>query len=116
MTECSLNCLPEAETITDLVRSNCAIGFDLRFCRSVAVTTEDRDTITCDPGDAEFATLYALTDPGEAIAIHDVTLSSAGAPSPTASLGGISSPRRYRSNSSSRQLWGAIAESGVWMV
>ena len=75
----ALNCLPEGETLTDLVRRNCAIGFDLRFCRSVAVSPDDRDTITCDPGDAEFATLYALTDLGEAIAIHDVTLSSAGA-------------------------------------
>ena len=79
MTECSPTCLPEGEALTDLVRRNCAIGFDLRFCRSVAVSPEDRDTITCDPGKAEFATLYALTDLGEAIAIHDVTLSSAGA-------------------------------------
>ena len=79
MTELSPNCLPEGETLTDLVRRNCAIGFDLRFCRSVAVTPEDRDTITCDASDAELATLYALTDLGEAIAIHDVTLSSAGA-------------------------------------
>ena len=79
MTEFSPNCLPEGETLTDLVRRNCAIGFDLRFCRSVAVSPEDRDTITCDATDSEFATLYALTDLGEAIAIHDVTLSSAGA-------------------------------------
>jgi hypothetical protein len=79
MTNLSLNCLPEGESLGDLVRRNCAIGFDLRFCRSVAVTPEDRDTITCDPPEAEFATLYALTDLGEAIAIHDVDLSSAGA-------------------------------------
>jgi hypothetical protein len=75
----ALNCLPEGEVLIDQIRRNCAIGFDLRFCRSVAVSPEDRDTITCDPGEAEFATLYALTDLGEAIAIHDVTLSSAGA-------------------------------------
>jgi hypothetical protein len=75
----TLNCLPEGETLGDLVRRNCAIGFDLRFCRSVAISPEDRDTITCDATDAEFATLYALTDLGEAIAIHDVPLSSAGA-------------------------------------
>jgi hypothetical protein len=74
-----LNCLSEGETLGDLVRRNCAIGFDLRFCRSVAVTHEDRDTITCDPPEAEFATLCALTDLSEAIAIHDVPLSSAGA-------------------------------------
>ena len=73
------NCLPEGEPLDDLIRRNCAIGFDLRFCGSVAVTSEDRDTVTCDPGEAEFATLYALTDLGEAIAIHDVPLSGAGA-------------------------------------
>jgi hypothetical protein len=75
----TLNCLPEGETLDDVVRRNCAIGFDLRFCRSVAVSQDDRETITCDPPEAEFATLYALTDLGEAIAIHDVELSSAGA-------------------------------------
>jgi hypothetical protein len=74
----TLNCLPEGETLDDVVRRNCAIGFDLRFCRSVAVSQDDRDTITCDPPEAEFATLYALTDLGEAIAIHDVELSNAG--------------------------------------
>ena len=75
----SCNCLPEGETLDDIVRRNCAIGFDLRFCRSVAVSPDDRDTVTCDPPEAEFATLYALTDLGEAIAIHDVHLTSAGA-------------------------------------
>jgi hypothetical protein len=75
----SLNCLSEGETLADLIRRECAIGFDLRFCCSVAVTHENRDTITCDPPEAEFATLYALTDLGEAIAVHDVQLSSAGA-------------------------------------
>ncbi|MBZ0130589.1 MAG: hypothetical protein K8F59_15935 [Rhodobacteraceae bacterium] len=72
------NCLPEGDTLADLIRRNCAIGFDLRFCRSVAVSADDRDTITCDPPEAEFATLYALTDLGEAIAIHDVELSCVG--------------------------------------
>jgi hypothetical protein len=75
----TLNCLPEGETLDDVVRRNCAIGFDLRFCRSVAVSQDDRDTITCDPTEAECATLFALTDLGEAISIHDVELSSAGA-------------------------------------
>jgi hypothetical protein len=79
MTDLSLNCLPEGETLDDLVRRNCAIGFDLRFCRCVAISEDDRDTITCDPPEAEFATLYALTDLGEAIAVHDVHLTSAGA-------------------------------------
>jgi len=79
MTNPSLNCLPEGETLADLARRECAIGFDLRFCRSVPVSGDDRNTETCDPTEAEFATLYALTDLGEAIAIHDVDLSSAGA-------------------------------------
>ena len=79
MTEPSLNCLSEGETLDDLARRECAIGFDLRFCRSVAVSSDDRETETCDPSEAEFATLYALTDLGEAIAIHDVYLTSAGA-------------------------------------
>ena len=73
------NCLTEGETLDDLIRRECAIGFDLRFCRSVAVSEHDRDTITCDPPEAEFATLYALTDLGEAISIHDAELTSAGA-------------------------------------
>jgi hypothetical protein len=75
----SFNCLPEGETLADLIRRECAIGFDLRFCRSVAASEHDRDTVTCDPPEAEFATLYALTDLGEAIAIHDANLTSAGA-------------------------------------
>ena len=79
MPDLSLNCLSEGETLDGIVRRNCAIGFDLRFCRSVAISPDDRDTITCDPAEAEFATLYALTDLGEAIAIHDANLTSAGA-------------------------------------
>lgn len=75
----SLNCLSEGETLADCARRECAVGFDLRFCRSVAISPDDRDTETCDPIDAEFATLYALTDLGEAIAIHDVNLTSTGA-------------------------------------
>ena len=75
----SHNCLPEGETLADLVRRECAIGFDLRFCRSVAASPDDRETITCDPAEAKFATLHALTDLGEAIAIHDADMTSAGA-------------------------------------
>ncbi len=73
------NCLSEGETLADVARRECAIGFDLRYCRSVAISPDDRDTETCDPTEAEFATLYALTDLGGAIAIHDATLTSAGA-------------------------------------
>lgn len=79
MTLPSLNCLSGGETLTGVVRRECAIGFDLRFCRSVAVSPDDFATETCDPTDADFATLYALTDLGEAIAIHDVDLTSNGA-------------------------------------
>jgi hypothetical protein len=75
----SLNCLSEGETLDDLIRRECAIGFDLRFCRSVAVSPDDRETVICDLTEAEFATLYALTDLGEAIAIHDADLTNAGA-------------------------------------
>ncbi|TXH11071.1 MAG: hypothetical protein E6R02_06530 [Gammaproteobacteria bacterium] len=73
------NCLSEGETLTEVIRRECAIGFDLRFCRSEAVGPDDRETITCDPTEAEFATIYALTDLGEAIAIHDAALTSDGA-------------------------------------
>jgi hypothetical protein len=73
------NCLSEGETLMDVIRRECAIGFDLRFCRSVALSPDDRDAETCDPTEAEFATLYALTDLGEAIAIYDASLTSAGA-------------------------------------
>ena len=73
------NCLSEGETLTEVIRRECVIGFELRFCRSVAVSEHDRDTETCDSTEAEFATLCALTDLGEAIAIHDADLTSAGA-------------------------------------
>ncbi|WP_210880355.1 hypothetical protein [Roseovarius autotrophicus] len=73
------NCLPEGEALADVARRECAIGFDLRFCRSVATSPDDRDAETGDPTEAEFATLYALTDLGEAIAIHDASLTSTGA-------------------------------------
>ena len=73
------NCLSEGATLTEVIRRECAIGFDLRFCRSVAISPDARDTETCDPTEAEFATIYALTDLGEAIAVHDVDLSTTGA-------------------------------------
>ncbi|MCC5993759.1 MAG: hypothetical protein JJU40_16300 [Rhodobacteraceae bacterium] len=79
MPDLSLNCLSEGETLDDVIRRNCAIGFDLRFCRSIAVSEHDRDTETCDPTEADFARIYALTDLGEAIAIHDAYITSAGA-------------------------------------
>lgn len=74
----SFNCLSEGESLDDLIRRECAVGLDLRFCRNCG-DPDDRDTITCDPSEAEFATLYAMTDLGEAIAVHDADLTSAGA-------------------------------------
>ena len=79
MTDPSLNCLSAGESLPDLVRRNCAMGFDLRFCRSLTASPDESETITCAPDEAEFATLYAISDLGEAIAVHDVDLSSAGA-------------------------------------
>ena len=40
-----LNCLPEGETLVDLARRECAIGFELRFCRSVAVSPGETATL-----------------------------------------------------------------------
>jgi hypothetical protein len=73
------NCLPEGETLADLVRRDHINGFDLRFCRSDATDPDDRSTITCEPDEAEFACVYGINDLGEAIAIHDAQLTSAGA-------------------------------------
>jgi hypothetical protein len=74
-----LNCLPEGETLKDFIRTVSAIGFELRFCRSVESSYHGSVIETCDPTEAEFATLYVRTSYGEALAIHDVDLSRAGA-------------------------------------
>ena len=79
MTTMSFNGLPEGTSLNDLIRRERVTGVDLRFCRDVASTGATRDTITCAPSEAEFATLYAVTDRGTAIAIHDVDLTSGGA-------------------------------------
>ena len=47
--------------------------------RSGAVRPDDRETITWDPTEAEFATIYGLTDLGEAIAMHEAALTTDGA-------------------------------------
>ena len=44
MTDLSPNCLSEGETLADVARRECAIGFDLRFCRSVAVSFSEYST------------------------------------------------------------------------
>lgn len=55
------NCNSDGDTIADIVRRECSIGFELRFCRSVAVPDIDSDTETCYPSDASFAFLFAMT-------------------------------------------------------
>ena len=79
MTAMSFNGLPEGTRLDDLIRREDIAGIDLRFCRDDPSTGETRDTVTCAPPEAEFATLYAVTDRGTAIAIHDVDLTSGGA-------------------------------------
>ena len=79
MTTMSFNGLPEGTSLDDLIRREHIAGLDLRFCRDDPSTGETRDTVTCAPPEAEFATLYAVTDRGTAIAIHDVDLTSGGA-------------------------------------
>lgn len=79
MTTMPFNGLPEGTSLDQLIRRKRVNGIDLRFCRDVASTGATRDTITCAPPEAEFATLYAVTDLGTAIAIHDVDLTSGGA-------------------------------------
>ena len=51
----------------------------MRYCLNNITPLAGWQVVTCDPPEAEFATLFALTDLGEAIAIHDMELSSAGA-------------------------------------
>lgn len=62
------NMLSDGETLERVIHRECVQGFDVRFNRSVA-EGDDRDTEECAPHEAEFATVYAMTDiPGEAIA------------------------------------------------
>lgn len=76
----SFNCLPEHEALADFVRRECIESIDMRFRRNDGRSdTEATYIITCAPGEAEFATVYGITDIGEARAIHDVDLDVAGA-------------------------------------
>ncbi|SIR08943.1 hypothetical protein SAMN05421641_12429 [Paracoccus thiocyanatus] len=76
----SFNCLPEQEVLADFVRRECIERIDIRFCRDDAAEgASETSIITCAPAEAEFATIYGITDLGEARAIHDVDLSAAGA-------------------------------------
>ena len=76
----SFNCLPDGGSLHELVRRECIETIDIRFCRSDAAEYADETCIiTCVPGEAEFATIYGVTDLGEAIAIHDADLNASGA-------------------------------------
>lgn len=72
------NCLPEGETLADMIRRDNPLGFDLRFCKQ---SPDGDGSTSCPPQEAEFAAIYAYTDLGEAIAVHDVDLTNAGADS-----------------------------------
>ena len=79
----TFNCLPAGETLEDLCRRDHICGFDLAF---VADATPFRDSDTfgsdmqvCNPSEATRATIYAMNDLGESIAVHDVELTEAGA-------------------------------------
>ena len=73
------NCLAHAETLLEICCRENINGFDLRFNRSRGEPDDDRNTEECFPDQAEFATIYALSDLGEKIAIHDAKLTDAGA-------------------------------------
>lgn len=68
--------------LADVVHRECAIGFNLRFLRSVAASPDDRDAEICNSTKAQSATTYAITDLGEAVVIQDVALISAVADEP----------------------------------
>lgn len=63
----SFNCLPEHETLGEFARRECVESIDIRFCRNDAEAGADEAFIaTCAPAEAEFATIYGITDLGEA--------------------------------------------------
>lgn len=76
----SFNCLPEHEALGAFTRRECIESIDIRFCRNDAgIDAGETCIVTCRPLEAEFATIYGITDLGEACAIHDVDLNAAGA-------------------------------------
>lgn len=76
----SFNCLPGTEPLGEFVRRECIERIDIRFCRDdAAAGAAETCIISCAPAEAEFATVYGITDLGEARAIHDVDLNAAGA-------------------------------------
>lgn len=76
----SFNCLPEHEVLGELARRECIESIDIRFCcNDAGIDAGETCIVTCTPPEAEFATIYGITDLGEACAIHDVDLSASGA-------------------------------------
>ncbi|MBW7860851.1 MAG: hypothetical protein H3C33_16630 [Rhodocyclaceae bacterium] len=74
------NCLPEGETLAELVAREGIESIDILLCRNEAPegAAETRFEV-CAPHLAEIACIYAVTATGEATPVHDVDLTSAGA-------------------------------------
>lgn len=64
------NLLAAGDTISDLVRRENGYGIDIRWNRSTGAA-DDRETLDCAPDEGERATIYLMTDLGEAIPLHD---------------------------------------------
>lgn len=76
----SFNCLPEHEALGKFVRRERIERIDIRFCRNESAEGADETCmVSCAPAEAEFATVYGITDLGEARAVHDVDLNATGA-------------------------------------
>ncbi len=73
------NCLSPGETVASVARRDGLIGFDVRFARNTSADPDETEITTCDPHEAELATVYGITREGLSQAIHDVDLDGAGA-------------------------------------
>lgn len=72
------NMLASGETIQSVVAREHGIGIDIRWNRDTGAS-DDHETEDCFPTDAERATIYLMTDLGEAIALHDAEPGISGA-------------------------------------
>jgi|GEM_PF-2855473 len=79
----NFNCLPEGETLQDLIRREHIESFNVMFLKDMNEFRNDDEFGTdfepCTPSEATIATLYGVNDLNEGIAIHDVPLTAAGA-------------------------------------
>lgn len=64
------NMLSAGDTIGAMVRRENGYGIDIRWNRSTGAA-DDRETLDCAPDEGERATIYLMTDLGEAIPLHD---------------------------------------------